>query len=254
MPDFTDLVPIPPGINPGLNGVSNRLALSVLGNPRSTYTSNCQDITNPALAPRMVTDSVGPFRVRGLEKAVESLKLVMNDIKLKQPAVYAVLGSAGMLCCRLVRGSNHSISNHSWGLALDLNIKGILDQRGDGKVQFGLTLIAPIFNSYNWFWGAGFPTEDGMHFEVSEQLLLSWNPSAVPSGLAVGGAAISDVLTLGDRSQKVAELQRKLKALGENLDADGIFGSDTHAAVLAFQASHGLSVDGMVGPKTWAIL
>lgn len=141
---LTDLVPVPPGINPGLNGVSNRLALSVLGNPRSTYSSNCQPVTNPSLKPRMVTDNVGPFRVTGLDKAVESLKLIMSDIKTEQPAVFAVLGTAGMLCSRLVRGSNHSISNHSWGLAHDFTIEGVLDQRGDGKVQFGLTFIAPM--------------------------------------------------------------------------------------------------------------
>lgn len=93
-----------------------------------------------------------------------------------------------------------------------------------------------------------------MHFEVSEQLLISWTSGTLPGGVMVGGAAISDVLTLGDRGQKVAELQRKLNSHGENLDEDGIFGSDTHAAVIAFQASHGLGVDGMVGPKTWAIL
>lgn len=34
--------------------------------------------------------------------------------------------------------------------------------------------------------------------------------------------------------------------------ADGIFGSGTAAAVRAYQKDHGLSVDGEVGPKTWA--
>lgn len=34
--------------------------------------------------------------------------------------------------------------------------------------------------------------------------------------------------------------------------ADGIFGSGTAAAVRAYQKDHGLSVDGDVGPKTWA--
>lgn len=34
--------------------------------------------------------------------------------------------------------------------------------------------------------------------------------------------------------------------------ADGIFGSGTAAAVRAWQRDHGLSVDGDVGPKTWA--
>jgi D-alanyl-D-alanine dipeptidase len=51
----------------------------------------------------------------------------MADIAKEQPAVYAGLGSAGMLCCRLVRGSTTAISNHSWGTAIDLTLNGVLD-------------------------------------------------------------------------------------------------------------------------------
>lgn len=38
------------------------------------------------------------------------------------------------------------------------------------------------------------------------------------------------------------------------VNADGIFGSKTKAAVAAFQAALGLAVDGIVGPKTWSAL
>lgn len=39
--------------------------------------------------------------------------------------------------------------------------------------------------------------------------------------------------------------------LGGNLAADAIFGERTKAAVATFQDAHGLSVDGICGPKTW---
>jgi hypothetical protein len=250
MSSLTALVPIPAGINTGLNGLSNRLTLSVLGNPRSTYSSNCQPVTNPALKPHMVTKDVGPFKVTGYDKAVDSLKDVMDEINTAQSTVYAALGSAGMLCCRLVRGSTHSISNHSWGCAVDVSIGGVVDTRGDGLVQVGLTLIAPIFNKHKWYWGAGFPTEDGMHFEVCKELLLSWKSGVVP----VGTTNTDDKLTLGDRNHQVLELQKKLNAHGETLDEDGIFGLDTLAAVRAFQAVNGLNVDGVVSPDTMAKL
>jgi peptidoglycan hydrolase-like protein with peptidoglycan-binding domain len=49
----------------------------------------------------------------------------------------------------------------------------------------------------------------------------------------------------GDEGRQVKLLQREL-----GIHQDGIFGSETEAAVRAFQASRGLEVDGIVGPKT----
>ena len=37
-------------------------------------------------------------------------------------------------------------------------------------------------------------------------------------------------------------------------DADGIFGTKTKVAVKAFQSSHNLKADGIVGPNTWTVL
>lgn len=38
------------------------------------------------------------------------------------------------------------------------------------------------------------------------------------------------------------------------LPVDGIFGANTEAAVRAAQKTHSLTVDGVVGPKTWKAL
>jgi hypothetical protein len=131
-------------------------------------------VTNERLRRNILSISVGPFRVTGLRPAVLSLQQVVYAIRDAQPEVYRGLGTAGMSCARWVRGSTTSISNHSWGTAIDIKINGVLDERGNGRVQFGLTLIAPIFNWFGWYWGAAFPTEDGMHFEASRSLLDSW--------------------------------------------------------------------------------
>ena len=82
-----------------------------------------------------------------------------------------MLGTAGMLCCRYVRGSTTSISNYLWDIAIDLTINDKLDERGNGFAQYKLSAIAPIFNAYGWYWGTAFGTEDGMHFEVGQKLL-----------------------------------------------------------------------------------
>lgn len=141
---------------------------------RSAINGGLTPVTNARLKRNITSASVGPFRVTGLGPAVKSLGEVMTEIQRMRPEVYKALGTAGMLCCRYVRGSTSSISNHSWGTAVDLTINGVLDRRGDGKVQYGLTLIAPIFNRFGWYWGATFKTEDGMHFEASQQLVKQW--------------------------------------------------------------------------------
>lgn len=62
-------------------------------------------------------------------------------------------------------------------------------------------------------------------------------------------------LRFGSQGQAVKELQMLLTNQGFNPGPiDGIFGSRTQAAVISFQASKGLSPDGIVGPKTWAAL
>jgi peptidoglycan hydrolase-like protein with peptidoglycan-binding domain len=58
----------------------------------------------------------------------------------------------------------------------------------------------------------------------------------------------------GDREHPVRTLQHLLRAHGRNVAVDGIFGAATDAAVRAFQARRGLTVDGIVGPHTWSAL
>lgn len=62
-------------------------------------------------------------------------------------------------------------------------------------------------------------------------------------------------LAEGDRGDEVRLLQQAIEAHGFSPGTiDGIFGAGTEAAVLAFQQSEGLTVDGIVGPETAAAL
>jgi peptidoglycan hydrolase-like protein with peptidoglycan-binding domain len=58
----------------------------------------------------------------------------------------------------------------------------------------------------------------------------------------------------GDKNHPVETLQYLLRAHGGSLVVDGIFGVKTDAAVRTFQASKGLTVDGLVGAHTWGAL
>jgi hypothetical protein len=175
------------------------------------------------------------------------LRSIIAQIATAAPAVHAGLGTAGMLCARLVRGSTHSVSNHSWGTAIDLTLNGVLDRRGDRMVQRGLAEIAPVFNEHGWFWGAGFGTEDAMHFEVGDELIRRWHADG---RFGTSGPTPPPLLMVGDRGPEVVTLQQRLNALGAQLRVDGIFGTGTRAAVMTFQAAHNLTADGVVGPDT----
>jgi hypothetical protein len=172
---LTDSVPVPDKntVNQKLAQASPGFMIAKLGQPRHSYTDDCLPPTHEALKRRMVTRSVGPFRVTGLNSAVDSLQTVLEQVQRDQPAVYKALGYDGMLCCRSIRGAN-APSNHSWGTAIDLKINGKADTWRDGKTLVGLLLIVPIFNQYGWYWGGAFSREDSMHFEASQALITQW--------------------------------------------------------------------------------
>ncbi len=174
---YTDHLPLPPPgtVNVGLVSPPNSLLKSQFGTPRDGFTSDCQEPTDKRIAAAIVTQDVGPFRVTGLGPAVASLREVFGEIRRDHADLHAKLGTAGMMCCRLVRGSSTSISNHSWGTAIDMKIDGALVPWRSGYVLVGLAIIAPYFNRHGWFWGAGYRgSKDPHHFECGSALISSF--------------------------------------------------------------------------------
>ncbi|MCF3592870.1 M15 family metallopeptidase [Rhodobacteraceae bacterium LMO-12] len=160
--------------NRGVTQPGNRIMLEVMGHPRDSYSTNCQAVTNPRIKALLETRQIGPIRVTMVKPALESLERIYNQLKEDEPDLAAKLGTAGALCARLIRGSTRSVSNHSWGTAIDLKIEGKLDPFADGSTQFGLLLLAELFNEEGWFWGATYRREDSMHFEVGVETLKKW--------------------------------------------------------------------------------
>ena len=58
----------------------------------------------------------------------------------------------------------------------------------------------------------------------------------------------------GPDDHHVEQIQKRITQLGYPLTADSAFGPKTDAGVRWFQKLKGLTVDGRVGPKTWAAL
>ena len=97
--------------------------------------------------------------------------------------------------------------------------------------------------------------------EVKKEKLSAgkWTHFAIPKGIE-GDVPVptpgEDMPTLrkGASGEYVTLLQTKLIQQGYSLDpygADGKFGNTTFNAVKAYQADHGLAVDGVVGKRTW---
>ncbi len=78
--------------------------------------------------------------------------------------------------------------------------------------------------------------------------------SSTPSEVAADEDATPPTLCRGDQGSWVVELQQELTRHGFPVAVDGQFGLLTEAAVQAFQTANGLTVDGVVGPETWAAL
>jgi hypothetical protein len=184
-PDFGRLVKIPTKINQGLKAAQQSTMLSIFGKP-GELSAECTPVTNERLKSLLVLRHVGPFAVTGVAPAVDVLSRVFAAVKQREPELFGQLGTAGMLCCRRVRRRpglppSPNFSNHSWGTAVDIKVKGKLDPVGDGLTQLGLLLLQPFFNKEGFFWGAGFrgETEDSMHFEASDGLVREWKANGL---------------------------------------------------------------------------
>ena len=189
--------PNPEYINSGLSPLKLKTVQSVFGHARSKedYTQEYQDTDNVFLREMLLTENVpGLGKVRGLRPAVESLMKISGQINAMDRDLLSALSSAGMLNCRLVRGSKTQVSRHAYGAAIDLKVNGVLDAMGDEYTQVGLLAVYKFFHNEGWYWGAGFSREDSMHFEVSEEKFREW---------------FSAVFT----TQKMAKLEKKVMSV-----------------------------------------
>ncbi|WFG44373.1 M15 family metallopeptidase [Pseudonocardia alni] len=168
-------------------------------------------------------------------------------------------GQCGGYNCRPI-GGTRSPSNHSWGLAVDLNW-----QRNPMKRPLTTDMpdwMVRLWNRYGFAWGGHYSgTPDAMHFEfmgtpeqadamtalAQRELVGNVIPPRAPAAPAAPAPGTSrPTIRRGSTGPAVALIQRFL-----GLRDDGKFGDQTHAAVLRYQRMKGLAVDGIVGAGTW---
>ena len=142
--------------------------------PKAKMTADCMPVLNKTLAARMHTVDVGSFRVTAYDLFAEALQRIFAKVKVEKPQLYPLVGTAGALCCRFIRGT-HVPSNHSWGAALDLKVGGILVPLGADWTLRGLLELYPYFHAEKLYSGMGYKhRKDSMHFETSEELIEEW--------------------------------------------------------------------------------
>ncbi|WP_263622832.1 peptidoglycan-binding protein [Guptibacillus algicola] len=95
-------------------------------------------------------------------------------------------------------------------------------------------------------------TVDGV---VGPQTVKALNGASVQATSQSTSSNYSGTVRYGDRGQQVSNLQSQLKNKGfYNYSVDGVFGPVTRNAVMDFQSSNGLTVDGIAGPQTFGAL
>ncbi len=101
-------------------------------------------------------------------------------------------------------------------------------------------------------------------YGISVDALIAANPGVDPNRLFIGQVicvpsptqpSTCPTLSMGSRGPDVTRLQQLLRNAGfDPGPIDGIFGTRTQAAVIAFQRSRNLVPDGIVGVNTWTAL
>jgi hypothetical protein len=163
---------------------------------------------------------------------------------------------------RPIRGSTTTASNHSWGLALDINwdknpmtSRLITDMPGT---------VVHAWKDLGFGWGGNYGgRKDSMHYEYNGTpqdaarriAALTGQPATAPPPPPPSNAPPfpGRILRLGVRGGDVRTWQHKMAARGwRRMAVDGVYGPLSKDLCQQFQREKGLTPDGEVGKLTWA--
>lgn len=175
----------------------------------------------------------------------------------------------GAFCCRPIGGTN-TASNHSWGLAIDLNWNENPFTRDVNAHRTITSQVVDIWKRHGFTWGGDWSgKKDFMHMEfigtvgdaarrVAE---LGQPQSPVPQPVNDGkhcqDPSGHPTLKIGSKGGAVNHLQYFLIKSGAKIPGDGDFGHMTDASLQSHQQwlhdtkDSTIVADGICGPKTW---
>jgi hypothetical protein len=140
---------------------------------------------------------------------------------------------------RMIAGTNIP-SNHAWPTAIDINPQQ--NPYGKKLITDIPYRVVEIFMRYGFKWGGHFHSvKDAMHFEYLGEPVKE-------------GQRILSLTKPYMTGNDVLEAQTLLAYYGYAISLDGVFGPKTEALLRSFQASKMLLVDGVCGSSTWTVL
>lgn len=162
-------------------------------------------------------------------------------------------------------GALNARSYLDWGVQLASPTPGAISvfKRGDSAWQGHIAFFLRDLGAQIEVLGGNQSNSVTIAREPKASLLGYRWPAGVKIGSAASYATASapefaskPLLQIGSRGEAVLRLQSELNAFGARprLALDGEFGPRTRVAVASFQRTHWLVSDGLVGPKTWAML
>lgn len=188
--------------------------------------------------------------IRIHKKCADSLKRVLAAIWEACGRSQAEIDRIGMskyggsYNFRSMRGSN-SLSMHSYGIAVDFDPSR--NGLGDATPAMDHRVVR-AFEAEGWEWGGHWSRPDGMHFQAARTRA---QPKRLPAKPASSPAPIVAGLT----KTEIERLQQSLSGLGYNPGwIDGIWGTRTRGALLAFKADAGLPLTDAVDAGLWEAL
>jgi lysozyme family protein len=216
---------------------------------------------NPFLQPKAKQSLALAIQERGT-------RLIINSAYRTVAQQYLIRRQFEAGLCSITAAAQPGFSNHEGGLALDV-------EDPDGWQPFfgphGWKRLGRDFDFPHFDYRAAAGTRQDLKLLGVKAFQSLWNKHNPQDLIAVdgdfgpataarlsqspaNGFGVPDVLILkrGDQGKEVLALQQALGLTGDA--ADGVFGPQTQEAVKAFQASKGLSPDGLAGPSTLAAL